>query len=280
LQDKYDLPILTLASYFDRDPRAVRKHLDKARKANPRQRTRLNESKAATYEDEIKSGEDTTTRGLSSIQQRKADLDQRHIDRTINAVNRIRNCLDDPHLEMEAWHGVDPRLLLGSHDWALVPEDWVSLTTPDFSDEALWGDELQQLKQHLEPSPFWEHLEELKQAAKELKEGLRETAQQVGEQSPNFKRAWEDFLSSCDHTLRYTRTPKFPEPDWDTIIHPCSDRFTEKVCKVLADGPMPGIYDRLRDLKMKLDQLNKDLAPDAIEPLIINSTCDYCKNSS
>jgi len=169
---------------------------------------------------------------------------------------------------------------LGGHDWALVPEDWIDLTTPDFGDENLWGSELPQLRKHLNSSPFWDHLEELKQAAKKLNEDLHEVALQFGEHNPNFQQAWKDFLLSGQFTLTNSRTPKFPEPDWDTISPPCGDGFTEKVCKVLADGPMSDIYDRLRDLQMKLDQLNKDLAPDAIEPLIINSTCDYCKNSS
>ncbi len=265
LQKNHNVPTQTLALYFERDYRQVKKHLEKLREAT-------------ICEDEIKSGEATRPRELSSIQQRKADLDQRHIDRMVAALDRIRDCLDDPYLEMEALHGIDPPLLLGGHDWALVPDIWVDLVIPDFGIEEPWGDDFPQLRQHLDDSPFWDHLKRLRKTAQILKKDLHAAATQLGKSDAKFQKEWEQFLFSCQFFLTQSRNPKYPEPNWDTIEPPCGYDFTQKVCRMLADGPMPDIYHRQRDLQLKLAQLNKDLSLNAIEPLIIESTCDYCKN--
>ncbi|MCP4607591.1 MAG: hypothetical protein GY845_02590 [Planctomycetes bacterium] len=208
------------------------------------------------------------------------ELRRWHLDRLRDSVHLIRQCLHNPHLEMESYYGPQPPLWLGRHNWALVPEAWVDLTTPDFSDEELWGKELWQLSQHLDESPFWNHLDELKQAAQDLNTDMDEAALKLGEHDSGFRRAWEEVRGSPSWTTRDSRTPLTPNPDWDTTSPPCGDGFTQKVCKAFADGPMTDIYHRLRDLVMKLDQLNEDLKPDAVEPLIINSTCDYCMKFS
>ncbi|MCP4612796.1 MAG: hypothetical protein GY845_29225, partial [Planctomycetes bacterium] len=162
------------------------------------------------------------------------ELRRWHLDRLRDSVHLIRQCLHNPHLEVESYYGPQPPLWLGRHDWALVPEAWVELTTPDFSDEVLWGEKLWQLIQHLGENPFWNHLAELKQAAQDLNTDLDEAALKLGEHDSGFRRAWEEVRGSPSWTTSDSRTPLTPNPDWDTTSPPCGDGFTQKVCKAFA----------------------------------------------
>ena len=120
-------------------------------------------------------------------------LYSRHLERLRESVNQLRIHLHNPNLELEPYIGTGQHLLLGGHDWALVPEEWAELTTPDFSDEALWGDTFPGLRQHLKESPFWKHLDELKEMVSKLTKDLAEAAKRFGETDHGFWKSWQEI---------------------------------------------------------------------------------------
>ena len=199
----------------------------------------------------------------------------RHLERLVKDVDEVRSCLHNPHLEAEAWvgSGSDRPLLLGPGNWALVPTDWVSMTTPDFGGEVLWGDEFAELRKLLEVIGFWQHLDDLRKTAEKLEEDIEEAVQRLGKTDPVLLdvEEWKRMQLTRDILPETTRTPAWPQPDLATTRPPYDNRYAEKVCEALRQGPMPDLFRRLWDLEQKLDQLNKDLAPDKIERLLAES---------
>ncbi len=79
-----------------------------------------------------------------------------HVNRLKNLVEQLRSCLYNPHLELQPYIGTGQPLLFGDHDWALMPEEWVELTTPDLGDEALWGGDISKVASTPQGKPILE----------------------------------------------------------------------------------------------------------------------------
>jgi hypothetical protein len=165
---------------------------------------------------------------------------------------------------------------LGGQDWALVPNLWAYAVTPDFSDENLWGESLQSLKEHLEASAFWKHLDELYQLVDDLRQEMDVAAQAYGQQDPAFLSSWEEFQRKAEWCTQISRVPHYPDVDWSKIKLPSNDNYAQKVCKTLSNGPMPKIYRQQWELLEKLAELNRDLEPDTVEKILLSGRCAKC----
>jgi len=101
-----------------------------------------------------------------------------HLNRIYSLVGLIKSCLANPKMELLPYDIKLPLNLYGC-DWRLDPRTWCLLSTPDFSDEKLWGVEFILLKQHMELSPFRKHLEELWESVEKLENDYTDIAIQI-----------------------------------------------------------------------------------------------------
>jgi hypothetical protein len=200
----------------------------------------------------------------------------RHRDRLLEAIERVRQCLHNPQLKWEPYIGDGRPLAFHGQNWALVPDLWAYAVAPDFSDEDLWGESLQSLKEHLKDSAFWMHWDELHQLADHLREDMDMAAQAYGQYDAAFLSSWEEFQKKAEWYFQISRVPDYPEEDWSEIKLPYDDTYARKVSDALRNGPMPGIYSRQWDLLRKLAELNKDLDPDTVEKLLSSGRCVKC----
>lgn len=207
---------------------------------------------------------------------------KRHTERLFETVDQIHACLHNPHLELEAWTGPSEPLRLANHNWVLLPDFWVELTTPDFGDENLWGPTFPLLKQHLQENPFWDHLEGLKSYVRDLAKTIDLAVEELLktdsiEGADKLRESWGKLRKLKNFTLSHSRTPVFLPPNWEEIEPPYGDNFAAQVCQVLVDGPLPELNTNLWNLVKKLAELNEDLRPDAVERQIASTTCSECK---
>ena len=61
---------------------------------------------------------------------------------------------------------------------------------------------------------------------------------------------------------------------------PYGDGYAANACKALHEGPFPDLYQRQRQLVEKLDELNQDLAPDTVNRLIAEGSCNRCSEQT
>ena len=204
-------------------------------------------------------------------------LRQQHLDRLLHAVNPIRKCISNP---WDSWGQTLPRrpLLLGGHDWALVPKLWFYVVTPNFDDESDWGRAFPQLKEHLEKSPFWDDLDELEAMTLDLAKDLDIAAEKLGRTNDGFRKTWLTFQGEISSVwrLQESRTPSNPVPDWEKINLHYDAVYARRVCEEFTRGVMPDVYDRLRALSDKLEVLRKDLEPGIVDRVIAEGTCPEC----
>ena len=199
-----------------------------------------------------------------------------HLSRLVDGIKEIRMLVHNPRLEHIPYTGQEEPLWLASHDWCLMPEEWVRLVTPDFSDEALYGNAFPQLKQHLSGSPFLINLDELHKMAFGLEMDIKDRVKELGKRDLQLQKVWHELETKRKWELETSRTP-LNSRDWENTKPPYGDGFAAQVCLVLYRGPMPDIYNRLWKLVEKLDQLNKNLDPDIVDKLLIYGACDQCR---
>jgi hypothetical protein len=204
-------------------------------------------------------------------------LRQRHLDRLLHAVNPIRKCISNP---WDSWGQTLPRrpLLLGGHDWALVPKLWFYVVTPNFDDESDWGRAFPQLKEHLEKSPFWDDLDELEAMTLDLAKDLDIAAEKLGRTNDGFRKTWLTFQGEISSVwrLQESRTPSNPVPDWEKINLHYDAVYARRVCEEFTRGVMPDVYDRLRALSDKLEVLRQDLEPGVVDKVIAEGAYPDC----
>lgn len=198
-----------------------------------------------------------------------------HINRLNDLVEDIRKCVYNPHLELESYIGPTPPLLVNRNDWALEPDVWFSLVTPDFDDPSLWGELFPGLKEHLRESPFWRHLDELRSKVQELEALYEEAAAKLSAADSSFSARWADLRRRREWTCRASRTPYSPGVPDDVRPAAGPDLVVEVLEKFNEMGY--GVWNRLWELVKLLDQLNSDLLPDRVEPLIAQGSCDFCR---
>ncbi|NQT73450.1 MAG: hypothetical protein HQ553_11895 [Chloroflexi bacterium] len=202
---------------------------------------------------------------------------RKHTERLLETVDRIRDCLHNPHLELESWMGPSEPLWLGNHNWALAPDIWVELTTPDFNDENLWGSTLPLLREHLRENPFWDHLEELRSGALELAKTIDLAAKELIKKVDELRKPWEELRRRREFWLTHSRTPVFPAPNWEEIQPLYGNGFAAQICPKLTEKHLPELNSSLWGLVANLAELNEDLNPDTVEYQLTTTICSECR---
>ena len=108
-------------------------------------------------------------RDLQAGDPRKAEWYLRdHRSALLEAAVNIRACFHDPQMGWDADLTAGKLLWLEGHDWALMPREWVALTTPDFDGQWVQDTIYQQLKEHLAKTQIWVGTYDLRRMAAEL----------------------------------------------------------------------------------------------------------------
>ncbi len=178
----------------------------------------------------------------------------------LEVLRTIRPCFYDPRLDEEAYRAatVYP-LLLGGHNWALVPQLWVKATTPDFDNPSQWGSGFPVWKQHTVFKPLFTHLSELEEMAIRFYDDVGNKSEFLCLQDQSFLLRWRDFQGNMGWVTEESRIPTYPEPDWLAVNMPYEDEFAYEVCDLLSKGLMGVIYPRIAGLVRKLEEINEDL---------------------
>lgn len=206
----------------------------------------------------------------------------RHLERLIDLVDKIRQCLYPPRLRLIAEAGLDlpPPLEVNRINWALEPHVWLASVTPDFDMEQAWGPLLPFLREHLAQSLFWSHLAELRRAVQEYDRMLLEAAQKLAAKNPTFASFWEKVRFARERRLLPARTPLTPDATGEGL-GPLDYNLAgvERVVELLQEVE-PHLVQAQWDLVWRLEALHDDLLPDRVERQIAESTCQLCRNSS
>lgn len=208
----------------------------------------------------------------------RKSLRRLHQDNLINGIDAIRSCLEHPTLNDLP----DYRELLEvrGYDWRLDPLTWFYLCAPDFSDTSSWGKEFIQLRSHMDKSPFWEHLEQLKRAVDNLRKDYDRAAVKLFGNDPQLKEFWtriqiEQLRRERNWHDRPSRTAHTPEPSAEDF-KPYYDQDYAKTMMQKLKSTDAGLIEKQLELERMLDQLNDDLLPDEIDPIILSGHCDKC----
>ena len=206
------------------------------------------------------------------VGQRNGDGYPRHatdfLNRLLHAIEEIRSCIYNPHLEWDFYLGDGRPLILNGRNYGLVPHFWVPAVIPNLEDPALWEPGYGSLRRCLDSSLFWSHGEKLVDTSLVLYRDIRKFAEELGWGNPGFRIEWLKFLAMMEWENPSSRVPASPEPDWSRPFPPYKDGFAERVLDALSKELMPDIYQRLWKLPELLQQLNEDLAPEVIEPIL------------
>jgi len=202
---------------------------------------------------------------------------RRHLENVLMQVELLRFCLEHPTL-----NDLPERELLEvrGYDWRLDPMMWFYLCTPSFSRKDLWGPRFPMLESHMKESPFWEHLEQLRQAVKALEQDYDRIALNLFKNDQRFKKFWESvqferLKRESDWGYKSSRTLHTPEPEPEDLKPYYDQEYAKEVMKrfigIVSDLPL-----RQFELEKMLDQLHIDLLPDEINPLIVKGHCEKC----
>lgn len=201
-----------------------------------------------------------------------------HQENLRSTVASIRACLEHPILnDLPDYRDL---LEVRGYDWRLDPITWFHLCTPDFNDTASWGKEFVWLKSHMDKSPFWEHLEQLKRAVDDLRKDYDKTAVKLFHNNQQFKEFWtkiqvEQLRRERDRHDRPSRTAHTPEPSAEDF-KPYYDQDYAKIIMQKFNSADSNLTEKQLELEKMLDQLNDDLLPDEIDPVILSGHCDKC----
>jgi len=201
-----------------------------------------------------------------------------HQENLRSAVALIRSCLEHPALnDLPDYREL---LEMRRYDWRLDPITWFYLCTPDFADTASWGKEFVWLRSHMAESPFWEHLKQLKQAVDDLKKDYDRVAIKLFRSDQQLRKFWtkiqvEQLKRERNRDDRPSRTAHTPEPPAEDLQQYYDQDYAKTVMQKLksADG---SFTEKQLELEKMLDQLNDDLLPDEIDPIILSGRCDKC----
>ncbi len=205
----------------------------------------------------------------------KEYLRKSHLDNLKKQLEVLRSCLTSPQLELGADFRDYPLELFGegwSQDWRLEPVTWFRLCTPDLTDEAKWGLEYQQLKQHMKDSSFEKHYLQLYQEVINLDKAYKEAATNF---QRDYKKTWEDMQVKMVSPYDISRIPAFSEPDWEEYESCCDRTLGDMMVDKFAES-IDGLYQWQGKLENMLDQLNKDLLPSIVDSVIANGKCNGC----
>lgn len=203
----------------------------------------------------------------------------RHLEKLAQLAETVRGLIHDPRIRLRAELGADipPPLEVDRANWALEPQQWLGLVTPDLDVESAWGEHWPYLKEHLARSEFWSHLEELRQAVDEYDSILEKAAQKVAAENPAFASFWERVAFMRRGRPLPSRTPATPRPtdrvaawyDLDKV-----DWAVELLCEV-----QPDLLKTQWGLVHRLEVLRADLLPDRVGRLIERSVCSLCREN-
>lgn len=204
----------------------------------------------------------------------------RHFRRLVHLASQIRRCLYDPRipLRVELGAGLPRPLEVQGTNWALEPDVWLASVTPDLSAEAPWGKLLPSLREHMAKSPFWRHLEELRQAVADYDRMLLEAARSVAAANPGFAEFWKEVAFAREFEGLPSRTPV--TPDDGRSVRPLYDRDAAEWALRLLYEAEPKLIESQWDLVSRLEALHDDLLPDRVERLIAEGTCHLCRERS
>lgn len=131
------------------------------------------------------------------------------------------------------------------------------------------------LRRHMDESPFFRHYHELHQTAEDLEQQYRRAAEQIAKDDDDFCQFWDKLQKEKASMIMPSRIPEYPEPDWDEY-QPCyTEEYCDEVFRKLS-RIIPDVRNWHIDLENRLDQLNRDLLPDEINPIIARGYCDKC----
>lgn len=201
-----------------------------------------------------------------------------HQENLRSIVALIRSCLEHPILnDLPDYRDL---LEVRGYDWRLDSITWFYLCTPDFGDTASWGKEFVWLKSHMDKSPFWEHLEQLKRAVNDLRKDYNRIAVKLFHNDQQLKRFWtkiqvEQLRRERDRHDRPSRTAHTPEPSAEDF-KPYYDQDYAKIIMQKFNSADGSLVGKQLELEKMLDQLNDDLLPDVIDPVILSGHCDKC----
>ncbi|MFO8102218.1 MAG: helix-turn-helix transcriptional regulator [Dehalococcoidia bacterium] len=204
----------------------------------------------------------------------KADLRRRHLERIYDQVGILRSCLLDPQFETIPYSARPPLDVMGQ-DWRLDPTTWLKLCTPDFSDPNLWGSDFPSMRQHMGNSPFFANLKALAYSVRDLEQKYADLSATIAAREDAFGSSWQAFQDRKIWRPEPSRTPASPRLE-DLDYEPY---YGAGYCQnVLAafyelDPDLPSYQCNLEE---QLQQLNNDLLPDTIEPIIESGHCDQC----
>ncbi|WP_324718019.1 hypothetical protein U7230_07075 [Carboxydochorda subterranea] len=201
-----------------------------------------------------------------------------HVERLMQLAETIRGFIYNPQIRLHAEVGWDlPRSLeVKGVDLALEPERWLGTVVPDLDIESAWGELWPYLREHLAKSPFWKHLDALRQAVDTYDRALEAAGQKVAEEDPSFRSFWADVTFARQYPVP-SRTPVTPDSgsehpplyDLDKV-----EWAVEKLREIAPD------LDKHRwDLVRLLEALRDDLLPDRVARLIAESTCSLCRDT-
>jgi len=204
-------------------------------------------------------------------------LKRLHLNTLLSQVSELCSCLEHPTL-----NDLPERELLEvrGYDWRLDPMMWFYLCTPSFSRKDLWGSEFPKLESHMKESPFWEHLEQLKQAVKALEKDYDGIARTLFKDDQRFEEFWKSIQlkrleRETDWGYKPSRTLHTPEPEPEDLKLYYDQEYAKEVMKrfidIANDLPL-----RQFELEKMLDQLYIDLLPDEINPIIVKGHCEKC----
>jgi hypothetical protein len=204
-------------------------------------------------------------------------LKEDHLKRVIAQVDSIRSCLEHPTL-----NGLPERELLEirEHNWQLDPMMWFYLCTPSFTRKDWWGSEFPMLESHMKESSFWEHLQQLKQTVIDLEKDYDRIALKLFKDDQHFEEFWksiqfERLKRESDWGYKPSRTPHTPEPSPEELTPYYDQKYAKEVIERFI-GIASDLLPRQLEIEKMLDQLNNDLLPDEINPIIVRGHCEKC----
>jgi hypothetical protein len=205
-------------------------------------------------------------------------LERLHLDNILSQLETLRSCLEYPTLNDLP----DYRTLLNvrGNDWRLDPVMWFYLSTPDFSNKDLWGPKFPMLESHMKESPFWEHLEHLEHMVKDLEKYYDIIALKLSAEDQRFRDFWraiqvERLRRETAWGYKPSRTTHSPEPTPEDFKLYYDQEYAKEVTKRF-ERIDDGLSLRQFELEKMLDQLNNDLLPDLINPIIVRGHCEKC----
>jgi hypothetical protein len=198
----------------------------------------------------------------------------KHCDYLLSLVPSLTSCLVDPQLQLLKLESRKPMNING-YDWRLDPKTWLTLCTPDLSDESVIDSEIIKLLQHLRSGQYFEHFKALSDAAASLQNEYETAAVKYAKFDDNFGKSWEALKNNA-WKLGVSKIPGTTGLNRESYKPYYGEQYSQNVMKAFY----PYITDlsvKQWDLEKKLQELWTDLSPDIVIKTIRLGRCKECK---